>query len=82
MAADQDKDPGQLPVDPLLGQPRMVDDPRISVAQGAVVLGKKPAQVHPTSRSAGSLGTALRTTVDHCCCRRSKRSVTRANRSR
>jgi len=24
----------------------MVDDPRISIAQAAVVLGKKPAQVH------------------------------------
>jgi hypothetical protein len=46
MAADQDKDPGELPVDPLLGQPRMVDDRRISVAQGAVILGKKPARVH------------------------------------
>ena len=46
MSADQDEEPDELPVDPLLGQPRMVDDPRISVAQGAVVLGKKPAQVH------------------------------------
>ena len=46
MAADQYEEPGELPVDPLLGQPRMVDDPRISVAQAAVVLGKKPAQVH------------------------------------
>jgi hypothetical protein len=46
MAADQDEEPGELPVDPLLGQPRMVDDPRISIAQAAVVLGKKPAQVH------------------------------------
>ncbi len=46
MAADQHEDPGELPVDPLLGQPRMVDDPRISIAQAAVVLGKKPAQVH------------------------------------
>jgi hypothetical protein len=46
MAVDHDEDPGELPVDPLLGQPRMVDDPRISIAQAAVVLGKKPAQVH------------------------------------
>ncbi|WP_329481570.1 hypothetical protein OG555_05405 [Kribbella sp. NBC_01484] len=46
MAADQHEEPGELPVDPLLGQPRMVADPRISIAQGAVVLGKKPAQVH------------------------------------
>jgi hypothetical protein len=46
MAADQDEEPGERPVDPLLGQPRMVDDPRISIAQAAVVLGKKPAQVH------------------------------------
>jgi hypothetical protein len=46
MAADQDEEPDELPVDPLLGQPRMVDDPRITIAQGAVVLGKKPAQVH------------------------------------
>ncbi|MEV0287941.1 hypothetical protein AB0H36_27825 [Kribbella sp. NPDC050820] len=46
MATEQHEDPGDLPVDPLLGQPRMVDDPRISIAQGAVVLGKKPAQVH------------------------------------
>jgi hypothetical protein len=46
MAADQGEEPGEVPVDPPLGQPRMVDDPRISVAQAAVVLGKKPAQVH------------------------------------
>lgn len=46
MAADQGEDPGAVPVDPLLGQPRMVDDPRISVAQAVVVLRKKPAQVH------------------------------------
>jgi hypothetical protein len=44
--ADQDQEPSELPVDPLLGQPRMVADPRISIAQAAVVLGKKPAQVH------------------------------------
>src|SRR3954451_6239545 len=46
MAADQDEEGDELPVDPLLGQPRMVDDPRISIAQAAAVLGKKPAQVH------------------------------------
>src|SRR4051794_21933185 len=46
MATDQEEEPGDLPVDRLLGQPRMVADPRISMAQGAVVLGKKPAQVH------------------------------------
>src|SRR3954454_16985759 len=46
MAADQHEEPGELPVDPLLGQPRMVNDPRISIAQAAVVLGKNPAQVH------------------------------------
>ena len=46
MAADQHEDPGELPVDSLLGQPRLVDDPRISITQAAVVLGKKPAQVH------------------------------------
>ena len=34
------------PVDPLLGQPRMVSDPRISVDQAAQVLGKTPAQVY------------------------------------
>jgi hypothetical protein len=46
MAADQHEAPGDPPVDRLLGQPRMVDDPRISIAQAAVVLGKEPAQVH------------------------------------
>lgn len=46
MAADQHEAPGEPPVDPLLGQPRMVNDPRISITQAAVVLGKKPAQVH------------------------------------
>jgi hypothetical protein len=40
------EDSGDAPVDPLLGQPRMVADPRISVAQAAVVLGKTPAQVY------------------------------------
>lgn len=46
MAGDQDEDLGALPPDPLLGQYRMVDDPRISITQGAAVLGKKPYQVH------------------------------------
>ncbi|WP_432887941.1 hypothetical protein ACQPYH_06345 [Kribbella sp. CA-245084] len=46
MAADQDHDLGEVPIDPLLGQPRLVDDPRISIAQGATVLGKTVAQVH------------------------------------
>ena len=46
MAAEQGEEPGEVPVDLLLGQPRMVDDPRISAAQAAVVLGKRPAQVH------------------------------------
>ncbi|TDO51553.1 hypothetical protein EV643_103292 [Kribbella sp. VKM Ac-2527] len=35
-------------IDPLLGQPRMVADPRISVTQAAVVLDKTPAQVYRT----------------------------------
>lgn len=34
------------PVDPLLGQPRMANDPRISPAQAAVVLGKPVAYVY------------------------------------
>ena len=58
MAADQHDEPGELPVDPLLGQPRMVDDPRISIAQAAGVLGKKPAQVHRYI-ALGYPGTAL-----------------------
>jgi excisionase family DNA binding protein len=40
-----DPDSGEPPVDPLLGQQRMVDDPRISIAQAAVVLGKNIPQV-------------------------------------
>ncbi|MEU4292095.1 hypothetical protein AB0E63_28050 [Kribbella sp. NPDC026596] len=40
-----DNEAGEPPVDPLLGQPRMVDDPRISLSQGAEVLGKTLAQV-------------------------------------
>jgi len=36
---------GDDPLDPLLGQPRMVADPRISVDQAAEVLGKTAAQV-------------------------------------
>lgn len=37
--------PGDEPLDPMLGQPRMVADPRISVDQAAQVLGKTSAQV-------------------------------------
>jgi len=40
-----DLDGGEPVIDPLLGQPRMVDDPRISLAQGAAVLGKTVVQV-------------------------------------
>jgi hypothetical protein len=36
---------GDEPLDPLLGQPRMMADPRISVDQAAEVLGKTAAQV-------------------------------------
>jgi hypothetical protein len=43
---DDDNDLGEVPMDPLLGQPRMVGDPRISIAQGAAALGKTVAQVH------------------------------------
>ena len=82
MAADQHEEPGELPVDPLLGQPRMVDDPRISIAQAAVVLGLKPAQVHRYVALGRVPGTARRTTADRCCCRTSRRCATRANRSR
>ena len=32
-------------IDPLLGRPRMLADPRISVTQAAVVLDKTPAPV-------------------------------------
>lgn len=46
MAADRERELGEVPIDPLLGQPRMVDDPRISIAQGAAVLGMTVAQVH------------------------------------
>jgi hypothetical protein len=35
----------ELPVDPLLGQPRLVADPRVSIAQASVVLGKSPTLV-------------------------------------
>ncbi|WP_432887953.1 helix-turn-helix domain-containing protein [Kribbella sp. CA-245084] len=46
MVAEQQKHDGDdLPIDPLLGQPRMVDDPRITVAQAAAVLNKTPTQV-------------------------------------
>jgi hypothetical protein len=40
-----DSDGGEPAVDPLLGQPRMVADPRISLGQGAAVLGKTVVQV-------------------------------------
>lgn len=46
MAADEDNDLSEIPMDPLLGQPRMVGDPRISIAQGAAALGKTVPQVH------------------------------------
>lgn len=45
MASDLDADAGES-VDLLLGQPRMVDDPRISVAQAADVLGLSVVQVY------------------------------------
>jgi hypothetical protein len=45
MAAEE-RDPGEPPVHPVLGQPRMVADPRISIAQAADVLGKTPQQVY------------------------------------
>jgi hypothetical protein len=41
--ADHGEEP---PLDALLGQPRMVSDPRISVAQAAQILGKTRAQVY------------------------------------
>jgi predicted DNA-binding transcriptional regulator AlpA len=34
------------PIDPLLGQPRMVADPRISVAQAAEILGKTTERIY------------------------------------
>jgi hypothetical protein len=40
-----DPDGSEPAIDPLLGQPRMVDDPRISLAQGAAVLGKTVVQI-------------------------------------
>ncbi|MFG1820619.1 helix-turn-helix domain-containing protein [Kribbella sp. NPDC049174] len=46
MSVEHQHGPCDLPVDPLLGQPRMVADPRISITQASVVLGKSPAQVH------------------------------------
>jgi hypothetical protein len=45
MAPEPDDDDADA-IDPLLGQPRMVADPRISVTQAAVVLDKTPAQVY------------------------------------
>jgi excisionase family DNA binding protein len=46
MSSEQ-TDPGdEPPLDALLGQPRMVSDPRISVAQAAQILGKTRAQVY------------------------------------
>jgi hypothetical protein len=66
------------PLDPLLGQPRMVSDPRISVAQAAQILGKTRAQVYrlvtlgpPTTKpSTGSGARASATTSTRrlrCC---------------
>jgi hypothetical protein len=40
------KNPANSPSIHCSALPRLVDDPRISITQGAVVLGKKPAQVH------------------------------------
>jgi hypothetical protein len=40
----------ELPIDPLLGQPRMVADPRISVAQAARILDKIPVQIYRQPR--------------------------------
>ncbi|MEV0291144.1 hypothetical protein AB0H36_44035 [Kribbella sp. NPDC050820] len=45
MAVAEEKDAGDVLIDPLLAQPRMVADPRISIAQAGVVLGKRPSQV-------------------------------------
>jgi hypothetical protein len=51
--ASERVDVGEVPlIDPLLGQPRMVADPRISVAQAARILDNSPAQVY-RYRSAG-----------------------------
>jgi hypothetical protein len=46
MRSERTDDDGEPPIDALLGQPRMVSDPRISVAQAAQILGKSPVQVY------------------------------------
>jgi hypothetical protein len=46
VTSDQTDDGDEPPLDALLGQPRMVSDPRISVAQAAQILGKSPVRVY------------------------------------
>jgi hypothetical protein len=46
MRSEQTDHGDEPPLDALLGQPRMVSDPRISVAQAAQILGKTRAQVY------------------------------------
>jgi hypothetical protein len=46
MRSEQTDHADEPPLDALLGQPRMVSDPRISVAQAAQILGKTRAQVY------------------------------------
>jgi hypothetical protein len=46
MRSEQTDGGEEPPLDALLGQPRMVSDPRISVAQAAQILGKTRAQVY------------------------------------
>jgi hypothetical protein len=44
--ASEDDELAEQPFDPLLGQQRMVADPRISAAQAATILGKTVEHVH------------------------------------
>jgi hypothetical protein len=51
---------GEPPIDPLLGQPRMVNDPRISVTQAAEVLGRLPRRGAPNTSRGLLLSDGLR----------------------
>jgi hypothetical protein len=56
------------PLDPLLGQPRMVSDPRISVAQAAQILGKTRAQVYRLVHARTATERGEPNKFRGCCC--------------
>jgi hypothetical protein len=79
--ASKDDEFEEQPIDPLLGQQRMVADPGISAVQAATVLGETVQHIQRLRHWAGSPPTTRPTRSGSCGCPMCNVSATAASRS-